>query len=306
VGRRSTPRTTHRDQGLWAALALPGTAWLLVLFVVPFYAVIAVAFGRPRPGERAARPIWNPLRWQATAFTSVLHRVFGGALGQVFVRTFSYVVITIVLCFLIGYPVAYYAARKAKRSRGLVLLLLVLPFWISYLMRMLAWVNLLQRDGYVNRFLQWIHLLGSPRNWLTGDPITVVLGLVYGYIPFFILPLYAALERIDGRYLEAARDLGAGPGAAFWKVTWPLSRQGCLAAGVITVLPMFGDYYTNGYLSGSPKTEMIGNQITFYLQGSSQPQTGASLVLVLSALLVVLMGYYLVSTSRAARSMVAK
>ena len=151
----------------------------------------------------------------------------------------------------------------------MLLAALVLPFWISYLMRMLAWVNLLQTDGYVNRVLEWLHIIGEPRNWLDGDWPTVVIGLIYGYVPFFILPLYAALERLDGRLIEAGRDLGASAFSTFLRITLPLSVPGLLAASVITVLPMSGDYYTNTYLtSGSPRTEMVGNQIEFYLRGS--------------------------------------
>jgi len=202
-------------------------------------------------------------------------------------------------CIAIGYPIAYFVARRAGRTRGLVLALLVLPFWISYLMRMLAWTNLLQPDGYVNRVLGWVGIFDQPRNWLDGDWPTVVIGLVYGYVPFFILPLYSSLERIDQRLIEAGRDLGASAMRTFRAVTLPLSIPGLLAASVITILPMCGDYYTNSYLSsGSPRTEMVGNQIVFYLQESSSPQNGAALVLVLMAFLVVLMVYYLVSTVR--------
>jgi spermidine/putrescine transport system permease protein len=225
----------------------------------------------------------------------------GGDLGTVFLRTFRFVGLALLGCVLIGYPVAYYVARVAGRSRGLVLALLVLPFWISYLMRMLAWVNLLQTDGFVNRVLGWIGLSGD-RNWLDGDWPTVVMGLTYGYLPFFILPLYAALERLDTRLIEAARDLGASRVSAFLRVTLPLSVPGLLAAAVIVVLPMCGDYYTNTYLSGgSPRTEMVGNQIEFFLRGTSQPQTGASLVLILMAFLLVAMAYYLWSIARSQR-----
>jgi spermidine/putrescine transport system permease protein len=169
-------------------------------------------------------------------------------------------------------------------------------------MRMLAWVNLLQTDGLVNKVLDWLNL-GGNRNWLDGDWPTVVMGLIYGYIPFFILPLYAALERLDGRLIEASRDLGASSVSTFLRVTLPLSVPGLLAASVIIVLPMCGDYYTNTYLTGgSPRTEMVGNQIEFYLRGTSQPQTGASLVLILSAMLLVLMAYYLVITVRAQKA----
>ncbi|MEK7423926.1 MAG: ABC transporter permease [Actinomycetota bacterium] len=283
----------------WAGLAMPGVGWLIAFFVVPVYAVLAVAFGQIDPILRTPQPAWSPVDWDFAAMGKVLDRVFGGDLGRVFIRTFSFVALALIGCILIGYPVAYFVARRAQRSRGLLLAALVLPFWISYLMRMLAWTNLLQVDGYVNRVLGWLHLMDTPRNWLDGDWPTVVIGLVYGYVPFFILPLYSALERIDGRLIEAGRDLGASAFSTFMRITLPLSVPGLMAASVITILPMCGDYYTNTYLtSGSPRTEMVGNQIEFYLRGSSQPQTGASLVLLLMALLFVLMVYYLVTTIR--------
>ena len=285
----------------WAAMAAPGTVWLVLLFLVPVYAIFAVAFGGIDPILRTTAPEWNPLAWDFGPFSDLLSRVFGGDLQHVFVRTGGFALLALLGCCLIGYPVAYYVARTARRSRGLVLALLVLPFWISYLMRMLAWVNLLQTDGYVNRVLGFVGL-GDDRNWLDGDWPTVVIGLIYGYIPFFILPLYAALERLDGRLIEASRDLG---GSAFWtfvRVTLPLSVPGLLAASVIVVLPMCGDYYTNTYLTGgSPRTEMVGNQIEFFLRGTSQPQTGASLVIVLMAFLIVLMAYYLLTIARSQR-----
>ncbi len=282
---------------------MPGVAWLAAFFLVPIYAVLAAAFGTTDPLLRILQPEWNPLNWDFATFNKVLDRVFTDDLGKVFVRTFGFVFLALVGCCLIGYPVAYYVARMANRRRGLLLAALVLPFWISYLMRMLAWVNLLQTDGYVNRILQWMHILNQPRNWLDGDWPTVVIGLIYGYVPFFILPLYAALERLDGKLLEAGRDLGASAFSTFLRITLPLSVPGLLAASVTTILPMSGDYYTNTYLtSGSPRTEMVGNQIEFYLRGSSQPQTGASLVLVLMGLLFVLMVYYLVTTIRQQRA----
>lgn len=288
--------------GFWAALAAPGTLWLVALFVVPSYAILAVAFGGIDPILRTTAPEWNPLAWDFEAMRHVLDRVFTDDLRRVFVRTGLFVLAALIGCCVIGYPVAYYVARSAQRSRGLLLALLVLPFWISYLMRMLAWVNLLQTDGYINRVLGWLQLGSGSRNWLDGDWPTVVFGLIYGYIPFFILPLYAALERLDGKLIEASRDLGASSFWTFLRVTLPLSIPGLMAASVIVVLPMCGDYYTNTYLTGgSPRTEMVGNQIEFFLRGSSQPQTGASLVIVLMVLLMVLMAYYLMTIARSQR-----
>lgn len=293
----------RRRNRLWAMFAMPGVGWLIAFFVMSVYAVMAVAFGEVDPILKRPLPIWNPLQWDTGAFSTVLHRVFGGDLQNVFVRTFLFVVIALAGCIAIGYPVAYFVARKSVRHKGIIMAALVLPFWISYLMRMLAWTNLLQPDGYVNKVLHFLHLQGSPHNWLDGEWYTVVIGLVYGYVPFFILPLYSTLERIDGRLIEAGRDLGASARQTFMRVTLPLSVPGLMAASVVTVLPMFGDYYTNTYLtSGSPKTDMVGNQIEYYLRKSNQPPTGASLVLILMALLLVLMVYYLVVTVRQQRA----
>ncbi len=295
----STRRGTDR---VWAAFALPGVGWLLAFFVVSVYAVMAVAFGGVHPFLKTSIPAWNPLEWDFTSMGNVIHEVFNGYLRKVFVRTFAFVGLALAGCIAIGYPVAYYAARKAGRHKGLLLASLVLPFWISYLMRMLAWTNLLQPDGLVNQVLGWFSLPDN-RNWLDGDWYTVVIGLTYGYVPFFILPLYSTLERLDGRLIEAGRDLGASARQTFLRVTLPLSVPGLMAASVITVLPMFGDYYTNSYLtSGSPRTEMVGNQIENYLRNTSQPQTGASLVLILMAMLFVLMVYYMMTTIRQQRA----
>ena len=225
----------------------------------------------------------------------------GGVWFDVEVRTIVYVLISLALCLLIGYPVAYYTARHAGRWKGLILILLILPLWISYMMRMLAWVNLLQEEGYVNSFLTFTHVLSQPRDWLGGRASTVIFALVYGYIPYLILPLFAALDRIERSHLEAARDLGASPWSAFRTVTLPLSKTGILGGAVLITLPMFGDYYTPNIVSGAPTTSLIGNQIDLYFHGGPQPTIGAALTIVLAAFLTILMLYYLRSIHRAQR-----
>jgi ABC-type spermidine/putrescine transport system permease subunit I len=217
------------------------------------------------------------------------------------VRTFVYVVIAVLLSLLIAYPVAYYVARFGGRWKGLLLVGLIAPFFISYLMRMLAWINLLQDDGWVNDALLWIGIIDAPRTWLDGRASSVILGMVYGYVPFMILPLYAFLDRIDHSLLEAARDLGASPFQAFRLVTLPLSMPAILAGIVIIALPMFGDYYTPDLLSGSPKTSLIGNQINLYVRQSAQAPVGAALVVVLMLLLAALLAYYVVVSARTQR-----
>jgi spermidine/putrescine transport system permease protein len=165
-------------------------------------------------------------------------------------------------------------------------------------MRMLAWINLLQPNGYVNRILGGFGAIGHPVSWLNGNPITVILGLTYGYVPYMILPLYASLDRIPHSTLEASRDLGAGQAHTFLRVTLPLSRQAILAGIIIVTLPMFGDYFTTALLASTRDTAMIGSLIVSSVT-SSLIREGASLVLVLLVLLILPMLYYMRSTTRA-------
>ena len=282
----------------WAGFAIPGTIWLIALFVIPFYAVACIAFGTIDPIFRDAVPQWNPLSWNFVQARQVFSSLATGALQGVAIRTVVYVVSAVTLSFLIGFPIAYFLARHAGKRKLLLLVLIIVPFWVNYLMRMLAWVNLLSVDGLFTRF---IRVFGVNYNWLDGSPITVILGLVYGYVPFLILPLFATLERLDWRLVDAARDLGANSRQAFRLVTLPMSKAGLVAAGILIALPMFGDYYTNDLLSRSPSTEMIGNQIDFFLNASSQPQNGALLVLALSIFLLFFMSFYLRSTRQQAK-----
>jgi ABC-type spermidine/putrescine transport system permease subunit I len=292
----------RQSRWFWPAFGLPGYVWLGVLFLVPFYVILAVALGTVDPIFRFPQPVWNPLEWNVGAIEFIFEGLAPGEqFFVIFTRTFAYVGIALAVSLAIGYPVAYYIARHGGRWKAFLLLGIVAPFWISYLMRMLAWVNLLQDDGYVNRILMWLQVLDAPRNWLDGRASTVILGLVYGYVPFLILPLYAALDRIPRDLLEASRDLGASPAQTFRRVTLPLSKVGILAGAVIIALPMFGDYYTPDLLSGSPKTNLVGNQINLFIHGP-QPTVGAALTVLLMSMLAVLMAYYLITTARMSRA----
>ena len=286
----------RNDGAIWRNFAIPGVVWLILFVVVPAYAVLAVAMGEINSLLQPV-PQWNPLDWNVgfvkEAFTSV---VPGGTYWPATRNTITYVAATVVLCFAIGYPVAYYVARHAGRRKGLLLLLIFLPFWVSYLMRMLAWIGLLAPDGYVNVVLGWVGI--GHTEWLSGNAYSVIAALTYGYIPYFILPVYAGLDRLDQRLLEASRDLGANPIRSFLRVTLPLSWPSILAGSVLIVLPMFGDYYTNDLISGSPHTNMLGNSVNLLVQGGSQKNLGAALVLVLMTILAIGMLYYLWETKR--------
>jgi spermidine/putrescine transport system permease protein len=284
---------------LWPALALPGTFWLIALFVVPFYAVMAVAFSGANNIFGEPVPAWNPLNWQFATFNTVVKESISGDYRDVWIRTAAYSFWSLVICVMIGYPVAYYTARLAGKRRGLILALILAPWWINYITRMLAWVNLLQDDGYVNKFLGIFGV--APVSWLSGNSFTVVMALAYGYLPYFIIPLFASLDRIDPSLLEASRDLGVGTVRTFLHVTLPLSKLGLITAVVITALPMAGDYYTNAIVSGSPNTNMVGNQIELFLLEGPLKNFGAALVLLLSLVLTFFMLYYLILTQRASR-----
>jgi len=296
------------SRSVWRWLAAPGTLWLGIFFLVAFYAVLAVAFGNTNTLNEVV-PFWSPTQWNVGYFIQVLDNIWSGEqFLTVFLRTLAYVAIALAISLLIGYPVAYYTARHAGRWKWLLLLLLILPFWINYLMRMFAWINLLSADGWATEALHYLAidqlfinlgLLTSEGGWLEGQPSTVVIALVYGYIPFLIIPLFAALDRIDQRHIEAARDLGASPLSAFRRVTLPASVPGILAGVVLIALPMFGDYYTNDLVSASTQTSMIGNQIDQLTRQGSEKVTGAVLTVLLSLLLLGFMLYYLRTTRRA-------
>jgi len=291
----------RRKNAFWIALAAPGIIWLVLLFIVPFYAVLAIAMGKLDQLFESPVAVWNPFAWSSENVIDVSRDLVGSAAfaGPIVVRTVVYVAIASLLCLLIGYPAAYFVARFSGRRKGLFLILLIAPFWISYMMRMLAWITLLQTNGIANKMLSWVGI--SPVNWLGGKPVTVILGLVYGYIPYLILVLYAGLDRIDPALIEAGRDLGLGRARTFARITLPLSKQPILTAMLITVLPMVGDYYTNQLLSGAASTSMIGNLIQGQLGTPGLEGQGAVLSLLLLLVLLIPMIYYVIATNRSSK-----
>jgi len=276
----------------------PGILWLLVFFVIPFYVVLSVAFGSINfAGFREPVPYYAPWWWSFHTFNDTLQQFYAGShiYQAPLIRTFEYVIAASIICLVLGYAVAYYTARFAGKYKGLILILLVSPFWISYLMRIYAWQGLLDVDGPINKLLGPFGFAHT--NFLEGKPVTVILGLVYGYIPYMILPIYASLDRIQESLLEAGRDLGGSGAQTFWRVTLPLSRPAILAGIVIVTLPMFGDYYTNDLL-GSTKTSMFGNLISVQTEATAGSTRAASLVLILSVIVLIPMMYYVRETKR--------
>jgi len=284
----------------WPSFTLPGVLMLVFLFVLPAYVVISVAFGTVN-FENFGQPVpyYAPWWWSFDTFNQTLSQFWGpDAIYQdALIRTFEYVLAASAICLVLGYAVAYFTARKATRYKGLVLILLISPLWISYLMRIYAWQGLLDTGGPLNILLGPFGFRHT--DFLSGLPVTVILGLVYGYIPFMILPIYASLDRIPESMLEAGRDLGASGAQTFWRVTLPMSRPAILTGIVIVTLPMFGDYYTNDLLGGT-RTSMFGNLIATQKELTGGATRTASLVLILSVIVLLPMMYYLHETRRAA------
>jgi len=304
--KRRREASTVQEAGVWyprwywPSFTVPGVLILALLFVLPAYVVLSVAFGTV-DFSNFGRPVpyYAPWWWSFDTFDQTLGQFFGeNAIYQgALVRTFVYVFAASAICLILGYAVAYFTARKATKHKGLILILLISPLWISYLMRIYAWQGLLDTGGWMNILLGPFGLRNT--DFLSGLPITVILGLVYGYIPFMILPVYASLDRIPESLLEAGRDLGGSGGQTFWRVTLPLSRPAILTGLVIVTLPMFGDYYTNDLL-GSARTSMFGNLISLQGELTGGKTRQASLVLILSVIVLVPMIYYLRETRRAA------
>jgi ABC-type spermidine/putrescine transport system permease subunit I len=294
-------KETHRGVGsrwLWPTLSLPGIAWLAIFFIAPLYVVLAILFGTVDPILRQPVPVWNPLDWDFSQFNYVIGRIFGpdAYFRPAIIRTIVYVSVASVMCLLIAYPVAYFTARFGGRWKGLILAALIAPFWISYMMRMLAWVNLLQTDGLLNKALSLGGVFDVHVAWLSGHGFTVVLGLVYGYVPYMILPLFAGLDRAPAAMLEAARDLGANRWETFWRVTWPLTRSAVIVSLLITTLPMLGDYFTNDMLSGSPSTSMLGNLMNNAVLTPGQTGQAGAFALIILVVSIIPMFIYLRTT----------
>ncbi|MEU1837620.1 ABC transporter permease [Micromonospora chersina] len=262
-------------------LLLPGAAWLLVFFVLPLL-------------QLAAASLYDPSGSLSTGYAMTgevgNYWVALQAYWPQFARSFLYSAIALVLALLMGYPLAYAIAQKAGRWKNLLLVAVVAPMFTSFLVRTLAWKTILSDNGWVVGLLREVHLLGADGR-LLATPFAVVLGLTYNFLPFLVLPLYASLERLDPRLLEAASDLYASPLRAFRKVTLPLSMPGLIAGTLLFFIPATGDYI-NAELLGTPNEYMIGNVIdSAFLVRLDYPQGAALSFLLMAAILAIVFVY---------------
>jgi spermidine/putrescine transport system permease protein len=220
--------------------------------------------------------------------TENISRIFDRLYGAIILRSFVLATIATLLCLVLGFPLALYIAR-AKRRRSLLLNLVMLPFWTSLLIRTYAWMFLLRDTGLVNSALEAMHIIRQPLPLLFNDG-AVILGLVYGYLPFMVLPLYATIEKLDPSLLDAAQDLGATPWTTLWKVIMPLSRSGMVAGILLVFIPCLGAYLTPDLLGGG-KTVMVGNLVQNQFTTARDWPFGSAVSLLLTGLvLLVILG----------------
>ena len=257
-------------------LLSPVILWLFCFFFLPLISVFIYSF--------LERGTYGGVRWIFTLenYRSIWDWLYIG----IFWRSISTAFICTVICLLLGYPFAYYLAYYRPKLRNILLLLVVVPFWINFLIRTYAWILILRTEGLLNSFLSILIPSIQPLEFLN-TPIAVQIGLVYGYLPFMILPLYAALEQMDLSLIDAAKDLGASSRHAFWHVTLPLSIPGILAGSMLVFIPTVGAFLTPDILGGG-KVSFIGNVIERQFKSARNFPFGAALSFILMG--IVFMG----------------
>jgi spermidine/putrescine transport system permease protein len=270
----------HRHRGLTPYLLLaPGVLFLALFFVVP------LGFLAYQSLQSGNFDIGYTFSWQWSNYWDALHNY-----KAQFIRSLEYAGIATLLALIISYPVAYWIAFRGGRWKNLLLLFIVAPFFVTYLIRTLAWETILSDNGFVVNTLQSLHVLG-PSGRLLATSTAVVTGITYNFLPFMALPLYVSLEQIDGRMIEAAEDLYASKWHAFWRVTFPLSLPGVVAGTLLTFIPAAGDFI-NAQLLGSPDNHMIGNVIqSKFLELTDYPAAAAMSFILMAGILIAVFLY---------------
>ena len=262
-------------------LILPGLAWLLLFFVVPFYSLVATSLYDPSGSDLRG----YEMTYHFANYWTAIQEYWSPLL-----RSLVYGAIATLICLVLGYVLAYAIAFKAGRWKNLMLVLVIAPFFTSFLVRTLSWKLILADDGFVVDLLQTVHLLGEDGR-LLATPVAVVAGLTYNFLPFMVLPLFASVDKIDPRLIEASSDLYANPFVGFWKVTWPLSLPGVVSGTLLTFIPAVGDYI-NAQLLGSPNQRMIGSVIQSQFTDANNYPIAAALSMVLMVLILVMVLFY--------------
>ena len=214
--------------------------WLLVFFLAPFAIILKISTADPIIGQPPFTPVFDGDGALLATLDSFKFLLTDKLYGITYLRSVIMAASATILCLLLGFPMAYGIARSSSAARSILLLLVILPFWISFLLRVYAWMGLLNNYGVINNFLMWLGVIDQPIPIMYTDA-AIYIGLVYSYLPFMILPLYATLERMDIDLVDAALDLGARPSQAFRDVTWPLARPGVIAGCLLVFIPAMGE-----------------------------------------------------------------
>ena len=273
---------TRRRGAVGYLLLIPAALWLVLFFVIPFYSLLATSLYDPSGSDfrgyemtyewsnyqHALQDYWRPL-----------------------VRSLLYGGVATLLCLILGYVLAYAIAFKAGRWKNLMLVLVIAPFFTSFLVRTLSWKLILADDGLVVNTLQAVHLLGADGR-LLATPVAVVAGLTYNFLPFMVLPLFASIDKIDHRLIEASSDLYANPVVGCFQVTWPHSLPGVVSGTLLTFIPAAGDFI-NAQLLGSPNQRMVGSVIQSLFTDANDYPAAAALSMILMVIIVVMVFAYI-------------
>jgi len=277
----------------WAKVtALAPYLWLVAFFLVPFLIVLKISLSQTAIAQPPYLPVFDiAAGWQGVkdfvgglSFANYLTLASDDLYLFSYLRSLTVATVATAILVLFGFPIAYAMARAPRRLRPLLVMLIVLPFWTSFLIRVYAWINILQRDGLLNEALSALGLIGQPVTWLATDT-AVYIGLVYSYLPFMILPLYASLEKLDTTLLEAAADLGCPRWKAFWTVTVPLALPGLGAGALLCFIPIAGEFVIPDLLGGSDTT-MIGQTLWTEFFANKDWPVASAVAVVLVILLV--------------------
>lgn len=274
-------------------------AWLLVFFFLPFLILLYISFVDMGSDIHPFKPLWDPdtgvLRLKYENYLSIFRAGEGAPLFKTlyidaYLRSIWYALLTALLCLFVGYPFAYFIARSPASVRPALLLMVMLPFWTSFLLRVYAWKGLLSDNGVINRFMMTIGLTSEPVQMLYTN-VSMLVGMTYVYLPFMILPLYANLVKMDFRLLEAAYDLGATPFKAFWLITVPLSKAGIIAGFMLVFIPCVGEFVIPSLLGG-PSNLMIGRVVWDEMFTANDWPKATALAVSMIALIVIPLAIY--------------
>src|SRR3954454_16614204 len=272
--------------------------WMVLFFLVPFGFVLKISLSQTAIAQPPYLPLFDLMEgWSAikAAFAALSLDNFRLLVSDSlyiasYLRSIFVAVTSTSMLLLIGYPIAYGMARLPQRWQSIAMMLVIVPFWTSFLIRIYAWINILQHDGLLNKILLALHLVSTPVVWLSTDS-AMYLGIVYSYLPFMILPLYATLAKMEPALLEAAADLGSSPRQAFWLVTFPLSLPGVGAGALLCFIPIMGEFVIPDLLAGS-NSLMIGQTLWLeFFTNKDWPVASATAIVLLGLLLIPLLVY---------------